>query len=289
MVLTALTLAALPGAPAAAFEVVGHRGARGLAPENTLPGFMTALRVGVSALEVDVVVSRDDVLVARHDRRVDPDQCTGGFARRFYKNLTLRQIRRLDCGSGAHVPALSQVFRLGRPSGVRFVVEVKNDPTAPRETLRRRAFAKRIVKHVRRMRMIRRTTIQAFDWGVLRDVARIEPRLRLAALASPITTYPGSPWLAGVRVRNEPFTAGLASAVKRAGFDVVSPSARSVNPSLVQASHHRGLQIVPWTVNSPRRMQALIAMGVDGLITDYPDRLRTAAAAMGTPVPSGGG
>src|SRR4051794_5531193 len=135
---TLLTVwAATPAA--GAFEIIAHRGARGYAPENTIPAFMSALRIGVSAIEVDVLTSRDGRVIVRHDARVSRTLCTGGYAGRYYKNLTFRQVQRLDCGTrhladrlagtqhpvpGAHVPALAQLFRLGRPTGVRYLVEI---------------------------------------------------------------------------------------------------------------------------------------------------------------------
>lgn len=271
--------------PADALQLIGHRGARGLAPENTLPGFMTALHIGVSAIETDVVATRDGHLVLRHDRRVNPALCRGGYAHRFWKNLTLAQVKRLRCGGGAHVPTLDQLFRLGRPTTVRFLVEVKRDPTAPRETIGPRAYARKLVAAIRRQHVRRRTTVQSFDWRVLREVARIAPGIRLQALASPVTVFPGSRWLGGVRVRQDPFTGGIASAVARAGFDAMALPQASITPTVVTTAHRRGLKVVAYTVDAPATMRRLIDAGVDGLISDYPDRLRAAAAGTGRSLP----
>jgi glycerophosphoryl diester phosphodiesterase len=271
-------------APADALQLIGHRGARALAPENTIPGFMTALRIGVSAIETDVVSTKDGTLILRHDARVNPALCTGGYARRYWKNLTLRQVKRLDCG-GAHVPTLDQLFRLGRPTGVRYLVEVKRDPTQPRETIGAKAYARKVVAALRRNRAVRRTTVQSFDWRVLREVARIAPRVGLQALASPVTVYPGSRWLGGVQVRPTPFLNGLASAVERAGFDGIGLPQASVSPTLIASAHRRGLQVIPYTVDAPSKMRRLIRAGVDGLISNYPDRLRAAAARTGRSLP----
>src|SRR4051794_30752913 len=93
-----LALAAVLAAPAGAFQLIGHRGARGLAPENTLPGFMLAMRLGVSAVETDAVVTRDHQVVLAHDLRVNGDVCRGPYVGRFFKNLTAAQVHRLDCG-----------------------------------------------------------------------------------------------------------------------------------------------------------------------------------------------
>jgi len=292
-----LTAAVLGSGPveAAAFEVVGHRGSRGLRPENTLAAVFEAVKVGVTTVEVDVVLTKDRHVVVRHDLRVSSVVCRGPYQRRFYKNLTLAQVRRLDCGTrrasdelartqvavpGSHVPTLAQIYR-ATPRRVRVLVDVKTNPRAPRETLPERQVARRVVKTIRGSRGARRTTVQAFDWGVLRTIGRMAPRLRLQGLASERTMYPGSPWLGGVHVRPDPFRSGLASAAQRAGFDGLSVPGAKATPKLVYSAHQRGLALLPYTIDAPEEMRELIARGVDGIITDYPDRLRQVARSAG--------
>ena len=180
---------------------------------------------------------------------------------------------------GAHVPTLDQVFRA--VPRTRVVVEAKIDPYEPRDTYAPAVVARHIVDTVREARALRRTTVQSFDWRVLREVARRAPRLRLQALANDVTLFPGSRWLGGVRVRSRPFRSGLASAVQRAGFDAVAVPAAKATPALVAAAHGRRLAVVAFTVDNPQRMAALIAAGVDGIITNYPDRLRAEVRAAG--------
>lgn len=284
-------------AQAAGFEVVGHRGARGLRPENTIAGFAEAVRVGATAVEADVVITHDRHVVVSHERRLRPLQCTGPYEGRLIRTITLAQLWRMDCGTrhaddslsrtqvavpGSHMPALSQILRLVRPSRrTRVIVELKLDPTLPRETFGTKAFADRVVATIRRERMVRRTTVQSFDWAGLRAVARLEPRLRLTALASTSTVYPHSPWLDGAYVRGDPFKGGLSGAVYRAGFDAVSPAAAQLTPELLYGAQSRGVEVIPYTVDSEARMRELIAMGVNGIVTDYPDRLRATARRMG--------
>lgn len=262
----ALTAAATD---ARAFEVIGHRGAGGLGPENTIIGFRAGVQAGATTVEADVTMTRDLQMIVRHDLRVSV--CQGPYQHRFFKNLTLRQVRRLDCGAGAHVPTLDQVYRA--VPGARLLVEAKIDPYEPRDTYAPAVVARHLVDAIRAAHGLRRTTVQSFDWRVLREVARRAPRLRLQALASDLTLFPGSRWLGGVRVRSQPFRSGLASAVQRAGFDALAVPSSKVTPTLVGAAHGRRLAIVAFTVDRPDRMEQLIAAGVDGIITNYPDRL----------------
>ena len=294
-----MAVVASASAQAAGFEVVGHRGARGLRAENTIPAFQEAVRVGATAVELDVVIARNGFVVVSHERRISPLQCRGTGVGRLVKNLTFEQLLRLDCGTrgaddglaqtqvpvpGAHVPLLDQILRLVGQGRTRVIVELKVDPTRRRETLAAKPFARRVVTTLRKARMLRRTTVQSYDWGALREVARLEPRLRLMALASSKTVYPGSPWLGGVRVRRDPFPYGLAGAVQRAGFDAVSPDAAKVSPELIFSAHFRGLEVLPYTVNAPAEMRRLVEMGVDGLVSDYPDRLRRAVQEAKAPI-----
>ncbi len=295
--LLAPALVVAASASAAGFEVVGHRGARGLRPENTIPAFVEGVKAGATAVEADVVVTKDRHVVVSHERRLADLQCRGPYIGRFVKNLTLAQVRRMDCGRrdahdglsktqvpvpGAHIPRLDQLLRLVRPARrVRILLEIKFDAVAPRETVGRRAYAEEVTAAIRKARMVGRVTVQSYDWGALREVARREPRLGLMALASALTVYPGSPWLGGAQVPSGPFQGGLAVAADNAGFDGLSPAAAEISPGLLSAAHARGLGVVPYTVDSPAQMRGLIAMGVDGLISDYPDRLRSEADAAG--------
>ncbi len=270
---------ATASAPAAAFDVIGHRGGGRPAPDNTINAFRQGVAVGAEVVEADVSLTRDLRVIVRHDLRVG--NCTGPYQRRFFKNLTLRQVRRLDCGAGTHVPLLAQVYRAVPDTQV--LVEAKIDPYAPRSTFAPRVVARHIVETIRASRAIRRTTVQSFDWRVLREIGRRAPRLRLQALANDVTLFPGSRWLGGVRVRSKPFQSGLPSAIQRAGFDALAVSYGKLSPRLVEAAHGRGQRIVTYTVDDPAKMDRAIGLGVDGIISNYPDRLLGEARKTSTP------
>ncbi len=230
-------------------------------------------------------------------------------------DLSLAQLETLDAGShvlpafagrprvpGARIPTLDEVFALvaDRGAGVRFNIETKFDALAPHESAPRERFAEVVVDHVRRAGLVDRVSVQAFDWTCLRLVRAAEPALRLTALAAPMYLGAGkpdpSPWLGGPHIDDFP---DLAAAVAAEGFDAISPShgypfASGVTDpayrpfttaALVGSAHAAGLRVVPYTVDDPATMEALVGLGVDGLITNFPDRLRAVLAARGEPLP----
>ena len=189
----------LAGCATSSFDLQGHRGARGLAPENTLPAFARALSLGVATLELDTGVTSDGVVVVAHDPSLNPDITRGAdgewIAARGppIHSLSFAQLSRYDVGrlkpgtqyarrlpeqaavDGARIPRLAEVFALVRRSGneqVVFNIETKISPLAPDETLSPEPFARALVAEVRRARMSRRVTIQSFDWRTLQLVQR---------------------------------------------------------------------------------------------------------------------
>ncbi|MCW2993289.1 MAG: Glycerophosphoryl diester phosphodiesterase [Conexibacter sp.] len=314
--LVALTLAfaaacgAAPAAHAGGFDLEAHRGGRGLRPENTLASFGNALRLGVSTLELDTGVTKDGIVVVSHERRISPLECGGDPKNpnigKLIHDLTYAQIRTLDCGSrgvddalkatqeavpGTHMPKLAQVFALAARYGakdVQFNIETKLDPTAPGDTVGPDAFARKVIAQIRKAHVTRRSLLQSFDWRTLRIARKVAPSLRRVALAQPSNAYPGSPWTAGYRITSKkPFDDGsLALVVARdLKADVLSPVSTSTTARLIKSSHNVKLPVVPWTVDEKPEMAKLIDLGVDGLISDYPDRLREVLIAKGIDVP----
>lgn len=304
-------------APAWSFDLQGHRGARGLAPENTLPAFATALSLGVSTLEFDVNLTKDGHLLVGHDPVLLPHlaRLDGHWIRTpgpVIWQTPLAELQRYDVGrldpstrygqtypeqkavDGTRMPLLDQVFALVAKSGnnaVRFNIETKLSPAKPDESAPPEPFATALVLAIRNAGLSSRASIQSFDWRTLKEAARLAPEIPRAYLTieggnsdNVQRGQPGaSPWLGGLDADDHPSTPAL---VKAAGGQIWSPFWRNVTPELVAETHRLGLQVIPWTVNEPAEMERLIAMGVDGLISDYPDRLRTAMQARGLPLPS---
>ncbi|GAA0479296.1 hypothetical protein Ade02nite_39860 [Paractinoplanes deccanensis] len=241
------------------------------------------------------------------------------YVGKYVNTLTLAQVRTLDCGSktladkpgqlavpGARMPLLREVFALVkryRADGVKLNVETKVEAGAPTETAPREQFVQVTAAEVRRAGLLRQVTIQSFDWGALMRMRQVEPRLPVIALTNYDflqTGQPGkSPWLGGIDIDDfggDPIRAvrgfGASAFSPVHGFPqngtVGDPAYRPyVTREMVRHAHAYGLKVIPWTVDDVPTMNKLIDDGVDGLITDYPDRLRTVLAQRGFQLPKG--
>jgi glycerophosphoryl diester phosphodiesterase len=311
------TLAVCSAHGAIAFDLQGHRGARGLLPENTLPGFAKALEIGVTTLETDLAVTRDGVIVLSHDPVLNPD-ITRGLDGAWLpvpgpavNSLTLAELGAFDVGrirpstkyaqrfaqqqpvDGARIPTLLQLFELAKASGKspRFNIETKLSPERPGETPDPETFTRLVVEAVRAAGLATRTTIQSFDWRTLLVARKLAPEIETVCLTYEATLRDKvdadgrrpSPWLAGL----DPLAHGgsIPRLVKAAGCGTWSPLFSELSSQSVAEAHALGLKVVPWTVNAPADMARVIDMGVDGLITDYPDRARAVMSAKGIALP----
>ena len=239
------------------------------------------------------------------------------YVGKYVKTLTLAQVKTLDCGTstlpdfpaqqavpGARMPTLREVFHLVtryRADEVKLNIETKVEAGAPDETAPREQFVRVVAQQVRAAGFLKRVTIQSFDWGALMRMREVERRLPLVAL----TNYdflqvgqPGkSPWLGGIDIDDfggdplkavDSFGAGAFSPVH--GFPqngkVTDPGYQPyVTMTMVEQAHRLGLKVIPWTIDDPATMNKLIDDGVDGIITNYPDRLRDVMAARGFALP----
>jgi glycerophosphoryl diester phosphodiesterase len=195
---------------------------------------------------------------------------------------------------GERIPRLSDLFALVKKSGnttVRFNIETKLDPRKPDATPKAEAFAEAVVREIRNASMEKRSTIQSFDWSTLKVVKRIAPEIVTVCLTTQQgaddnvgASRPGpSVWLGGLDIHA--VGGSVPKLVKAAGAAVWSPNFGDVTAALVAESHALGLQVIPWTANSPTDMARLIDMGIDGLITDRPDLLRDVLAKKGRTLP----
>lgn len=302
---------------ASAFDLQGHRGARGLAPENTLPAFAAALSVGVSTLELDTAITRDGVVVVSHDARLNPEITRGTDGRwlnpptRAVRQLTLEELEHFDVGrikpgseysyrfpdqkrmDKVTMPTLAQVFQLARRAGnheVRFNIEIKTSPEKPNDTLAPEDFAKTLLGLIEREGMSSRVTIQSFDWRALKAVQQLAPKIQTSYLSSQqraldnigAEAQEGSAWTAGVQLSDH---GSIPKMVKAAGGAIWSPYYPELRSELVKEAHELGLQVIPWTVNKLEDMARLIDWGVDGIITDRPDILRDVMLEKKLPLP----
>ena len=303
-----LAVALFAAIPAVAFDLQGHRGARGLAPENTMAAFERALAIGVTTLETDVAVTKDGVLVISHDPYLNPDIVRGPDGAWLaakgptIQSLSYAELSRYDIGrtnpasnyakgfpeqqpsDGQRFPKLSDVFALGAPKGVRFNIETKITPTSAAETPDPETFAKLVVAAIRDAGLTSRVTVQSFDWRTLVAVKKLAPEIATVCLTIETpnndtvqrSAAGASPWHAGLALADH--GRSLPRLVKAAGCGTWSMFWRNLTPEALAEAHDLGLLVVPWTVNDPAEMTRLVDMRVDGIITDYPDRLRKVLA-----------
>ena len=295
--------------PAAAFDLQGHRGARGLAPENTLAGFRTALDLGVTTLETDLAVTKDEVVVISHDPLLNPDltRLDGQWiatAGPVIRTLTLADLKRYDIGrlnpaskyaqqypeqkpvDGERFPTIEEFFAMAGPD-VRFNIEIKTNPNKPELTLDPERFAELAVAAIRKGKAGARSTIQSFDWRGLLAARRLAPEIATGCLSIESNNFDTvgraavqpSPWLGGLDLMAH--GGSVPRLAKAAGCAVWSPFWRNVTAENVKDAQALGLKVVPWTVNNPADMTTLIDLKVDGLITDYPDRAKAVMASKG--------
>ena len=297
-----------------AFELQGHRGARGLMPENTLAGFARALALGATTLEMDVGISGDGHLIISHDSRLNPVLTRGRDGKWLaapgpaINSLSLEQLNAYDVGrldpssryarrfpqqravDGERIPTLAQVLLL--PPGaddrqVRLNLETKLSPLEPHLAPSPEEFAAKLVQQVRGAGASGRVTVQSFDWRTLRHVQSLAPEIETAYLSAQQrwldnvqSGRPGaSPWTAGMDVDN--FGGSVPRMIAQAGGAIWSPYFRELDRAQLHEAQALGLRVVVWTVNEVPDMRALILLGVDGIITDYPDRLREVARQLG--------
>ena len=306
--LMAFTAAAEP------FDLQAHRGGRGLWPENTLAAFDKALTLGVSTLELDIAMTADDVLVVSHDIALNPDHtrdATGAWLPAtgpLIRSLTFAQLQTYDIGriqrgtdyakqfayqsprDGERIPALAAVFAMVRERGadtVRFNIEPKTDPTQPDATATPDAIVRALLAEIDRAGMASRVTVQSFDWRTLSLVGQRAPALPRAYLTT-ARTLADRRWTDDVDAATFASTPQLvkAAAGTRGGKTIWSPVSRDATPGTVMEARSLGLLVIPWTVNKRNEMSSLIGLGVDGLITDYPDVLRDVLRAQGMALPA---
>lgn len=316
--LSLLAIATTLGGCATRFDLQAHRGGRGLMPENTLAAFSKALEIGVTTLELDIGITKDGVVVVSHDRFLNADIARDAQGQHLpargptIASLSMAELQRYDVGrlkpgsnyaktfalqkavDGERIPALKALFDLvaKRGADVRFNIETKLSPAIPEDTLAPEPFVRALIAEIRTAGLTGRATIQSFDWRTLQITQKVAPEIVTVYLTSQQgagdTVQTGKPgasiWLAGFDV--DDYGGSVPKTVKAAGGTVWSPNYKDVTEALVRESHSLGLKVVPWTVNDEADLNKLLDWKVDGIITDYPDRLRALMTARGMALPT---
>jgi len=227
---------------------IAHRGASGTFPENTVSAFRAAIDAGADMCELDVQLSRDGAIVVIHDDTVErTTDGTGEVA-----ELTLEELRRLDAGAkfksgafkGAQIPTLDEVFA------------VTSGKCGLNIELKAGGLEHPVAQIMQARDALSDSIVSSFDWEYLKIIQRLHFNIRVALLAE-----------------EKPVDLLMNAIAMRA--HAINPRWDMVTSDLCKAAHERGLKVYTWTVDADERMRALIECGVDGIITNYPERLRT--------------
>ena len=272
-------------------DLQGHRGARGKRPENTIPSFEYCIDHQMTTIELDTNVTKDKQLIVNHDTTVNGDICLykDGEPAEFIpiSDLTVEQLRRLDCGSagnadfpeqipvaGANMITLDEFFEFVRayerdhalPHPILFNIETKfrnnNSSEEVYET------ARLMVNTIEAAGMAKRSTVQSFVPEVLPEIKKLNPRIKTSVLFKP-TLFQGFLLKLGFNAKRDSIIQNAAAI----GVDIISPHFLYVNPAFVHCCHEKHIRVLPWVVNEVKTMERLLNYGVDGIISDYPDRL----------------
>ncbi|MCA0132845.1 glycerophosphodiester phosphodiesterase family protein [Winogradskyella alexanderae] len=260
-------------------DVQGHRGCRGLYPENTLPAFKKAIELGVTTLELDIVISKDNKVVVSHEPYINSVICYDvngntisedeALQYNFYK-LNYEAIKHFDCGSKFHPvypnqkklktykPLLKDLFDLVESLGanVRFNIEIKSDEEYyGKFTPFPREYVSVVLKEINDSGFTNRSNLQSFDINVLEEINKQDPKMPVALLVE----------------EDEEILKKLQSLSFKP--KIISPFYKLLSKDLISTLHAENHLVIPWTINEVKDMTHLIDMGVDGIITDYPDRL----------------
>lgn len=289
---------------AAAVDLQGHRGARGLAPENTMVAFKRAIDLGVTTLETDVAVTRDDVAVISHDPDLNPAIVRGPDGRWLdgrgpaIRSLTLEELRRYDIGrlkhdsaygrqwpqqwpaDGERFPTLAEFLAqttAAKPS-IRYAIETKIEPEGKVPTADPETFVRLTLEELKRANAMARTSLLSFDWRTLVLAKKLAPEIPTTCITAEFPRFDttkvdasgASPWHAGLKPADHGNS--LPRLIKAAGCSNWSANFQAMTRERLDEAHAMGLKVLVWTVNQPDDMVRMIELGVDGIVTDYPDR-----------------
>ncbi|MCS4490174.1 glycerophosphodiester phosphodiesterase family protein [Corynebacterium sp. ES2794-CONJ1] len=270
--------------PLPSFDFQAHRGGRGEWTEESYLAFSRALELGVSTLELDIVLTRDRVPACWHDPVLLAEKCDTRVGENVY-DLSFEELKRVPCGKllpdfpqaevarDNRILSLAEVFDLAASYDVHFNIETKIEADKPHLSAEPEEFVSAILDTVQAFGLVEKVMIQSFDWRTFPLVRAYDPKIPLVALWDETTWFEGTPW--------GPFEEDIIAAALKNGISVLSPQYSLVDSALIEKAHDAGLTVVPWTVNDEADLQAQLDLGVDGLITDYPSRLKTLLDARG--------
>lgn len=302
-------------------EVYGHRGARGLSPEQTMPAYRTALRIGVDYVDMDIGITKDGVIVITHDLGLNPNltrDAGGNWIEEvtLIKNMSFDEIQNYNVGrlkpgtdyagyfpnqygmDNVRIPTLEEAVQFVKQTAgnkVGFQIEIKTNPTLPDDTATPEKFAMALYGLMQSENIINRTEVQAFDWRCLIELNKLDPNIKTAYLTDHTTvklddTEDGT-WTAGFLPKN--FDYSLPKMVDQSGGYCWEPYEGDLTREALDEAHALGLKVVPWgwpeeegTEFNYDVVETLIDWKVDGIISDRPDILRGLLSARGFNLPA---
>ncbi|MDF3822105.1 glycerophosphodiester phosphodiesterase [Leptospira sp. 96542] len=275
-------------------DLQGHRGARGLKPENTWPAFEEAIKYKMVTLELDTVLTKDKRVVIHHDSDTNPNICQNPDGSEIKKQslyeLSLSDLQKLDCGSkqnsafpkqipvpGTKLLSLEEFFEktLAHEKKTKevyyFNIETKFPDDGSASDLIVKEHTEALVKIIEKYKLAERTTIQSFDLRTLPIVQKLNVKIKTSALFVP-TYFQGFMMTIGF---GNSYRSAIINKSNMVKANVISPYFLYVTKGFVKEAHDFKMEVIPWTVNSEKETKRLIDCGVDGIISDYPDMLDT--------------
>ena len=303
-----LLVSKIPCSIAGDFMIIGHRGAAGLSPENTLAGFKKAIDIGVDTIEVDVHLTSDNKAVVYHDSRINPAitrYYNGKWIkeRHLIKKLTLSEVQSYDVGKinrldryakkypdqkaedGQRIPTLREVIQLIKITNdkTHLFIELKYSPLKPEETKSPEEISNVVAKIIKDENFKKRVSVISFDWRTLIYFKRIMPEVPIGYVTIAKNNFDtiqknkagASPWMAGIDI--DDFDS-IPKAVKSAGgtywitnYKHVIGNNKKLTSKMIEEAHSAELKVIVWTPDSKSDMKKLIKLGVDGITTNRPD------------------
>ncbi|WP_034046170.1 glycerophosphodiester phosphodiesterase family protein [Wocania ichthyoenteri] len=260
-------------------DIQGHRGCRGLMPENTIEAFKKAIELGVHTLELDVAVSKNNIVVVSHEPFMSRTICLDVEGIEIPKKddkkynlyqMTFDSIKQFDCGTKQHPkypnqqkiktykPSLDEVIKISKQlnSKIRFNIEIKFKPEYEGVfTPNPKVFVSLVLDVVNKNNIFNETNLQSFDLNILEEIKKQSPKMKVALL---------------VGIEDD-----IWSKIASMSYlpEIVSPYYKLLDSKIVRNLQAENFKVIPWTINNKTDMQQMIDFKVDGIITDYPDRL----------------
>lgn len=290
-----------------AIEIYAHRGGAGLLPENTLEAIQASLEIGVDVIDVDIGLTKDNVVVAYHDVKLNPSYTRNSALDWLSKpgpaltQLSFAALQQYDVGqinpnslykqqfpyqqpkAKAQIPSLQQAIKLIKLSNkpVRIQIEIKTDPDPNAQSPSPTDIVPKLIKVLRDENFIDKAEVHSFDWRNLILLQMLAPEITTSYISDNelLAEHNYKDWLANndIKVLKDSFPV----LINKLGGTVWCPNFQDLTKELVEEAHQLGLKINVWTVDEPKDMLSMIELGVDGIITNRPDILRGLLAASG--------